>query len=158
MDEQEIQDYFQKVEEAYGGKVRYKTFSTFFRVAENKVFHVAGLLCLVGNVIFFEDFQKPRGNVLDFLSGRNRSKYKKFKVERTLDKIEACVEIPSSMANSFLLGKTHRDNLHGPRGLQKVFDRSRMVIKFFDEEDWVVEPVDPKELKKVLLGARDESV
>ncbi len=150
MEHDEVSTYYQGIEQAYGGPVEYRTFTSFFREEEGKILSTSGLLCIVNGVIFFEDFEKSRNGILDLISSGRRSAYKKFKVERSLEEVESCAVVSSAAAASFLLGRTHRDNIPALTKIQRIIGKNRFHIRFKRSGDWILEPLDTRQLIKYL--------
>ncbi len=149
MAQDEVSGFFANVEETFGGPVEFKTFSFFSRVDGEQVVTTSGLLCIVNGILYFEDFEKSQGAFMGLL-GAKRSPYKKFKAYRPISEIKSCTMVSASTASAFLEGRVKRDSLTEPRGLQKLMGKLKMHIAFKEYGDWIIEPLDAKQLMKAL--------
>ncbi len=155
MEEHDVRDYFEKVEQRYGGPVHFKTFASFYRITEGKVTHTSGLLCIVHEHIYFEDFERSGNTLLNlFTTGKKKPEYTKFIIDRPISKVETCFQIPSSVSQTFLQGRIHRDQLQPSTRMQRIVSKSRLYIRFSDQTDWVVDPLDPKKFIDALEERR----
>ncbi len=153
MEQDDVNTYFQELEQTFGGPLHYRTFTSFFFVSEGAVVKTSGILCIINRVLYFEDFEKTRNGLMQLFGGKSES-YTKFQTKQDIDSFESHMMVPASMAAAYLEGKIHPSQLHPSAGMQKLLSKNRLILRFSSGRDWVLEPLDPKQFIKTLEELR----
>ena len=86
----EQDEFWEEREEKAGGKIQFQTFATFIGRSGEKRLDLGGLVYIINNIIYFEDFEKESFFIK--ILGKKR-KYSKTDLRFPLDTIQSVKEV-----------------------------------------------------------------
>ncbi len=116
--DQTPQEFWEEIEEKRGGKVRFFTFSKFIGRSASSMENLPGLLYVVNNIVYFEDFEKD--NMLAKIIGRKK-KYEKTEFNFSIEDVEKIQFVSQGNALKCISGLIAGQEIKGMGRFSKVF-------------------------------------
>jgi hypothetical protein len=136
--DQSPREFWAEIEERHGGKVRFYTFTRFIGRSQAQMVNLPGLLYIINNILYFEDFEKD--SMLAKLISR-KSKYEKTEFSIPLERIEKKQIVSKNQAMNCIGGMVAGQDLQPVSMLQKLFATPVYQIHLDDGESIFFEQV-----------------
>ncbi|MFA5468874.1 MAG: hypothetical protein WC224_07470 [Sphaerochaetaceae bacterium] len=149
--EEEAKKFIEELESRHGGKVVYRTFSTWFASNQGVIREFGVFIYEINGTFYFEDFErKPSLFGFSLRPRKNRSPYIKMEGSFTADSVETVSRVIKSQANSCALGYRGQETIAPAGKFQQIFGSlvTRVVLK--DGATYFFEVINHKEFKQAL--------
>lgn len=144
-----IEQFWKEKEETLGGKVLHQTYATFLGDAGAESFNGrGGLLYVVGNRIYFEDFEKF--NAMMALFNRTDDKYAKTEFSMLLEDVKAVQRVSEKDAKSCIMGILKEDALPSLTKFKSLFYKGYWEIEVKDRPAMFFEIMDDTKLFELI--------
>ncbi len=131
-------EFWSELEEKHGGKVRFFTFTKFLGRSQSTMDNLPGLLYIINNVLYFEDFEKD--NMLARLVGRKK-KFEKTEFSVSLDRLDKVRIVLRGQALNVIAGIVPGGELQGISRLRSFFSTPVYQLYLDDGESLFFEQV-----------------
>jgi hypothetical protein len=143
-------EFWTEIEEKHGGKVTFFTFTKFLGRSQASPENLPGLLYIINNVLYFEDFEKD--NMLAKLIGRKK-KFEKTEFNIALDRLSRSQIVLRGQALNCIAGMVAGENIRPISKFRAFFSTPVYQLMFEDGESFFFEQVmDQKQFFKALSG------
>lgn len=122
-------EFWKEREEEKGGELQFNTFATFIGRGGDKKVELGGLLYIINNRVYFEDFEKD--NIFMKILTKKRS-YKKTEFSFDIAAIRGVKEVSVGEATNCILGLIGNEETKQAAGISKFF--SSPVLQVLMEE------------------------
>ncbi|QEN06152.1 hypothetical protein EW093_16145 [Thiospirochaeta perfilievii] len=126
------EQFIKEREERYGGSISFISFAKYIGSSlGNKPENLSGLIYIIGQNIYFEDFQ-PSPSIL--LTNRDQTPYRKFEIAINLDDILEAVNVKELECKKSINGLTPSSEITGIKTwFEKLFFKSVVMIRLKDK-------------------------
>ena len=149
MDE-ESKIFLAQLEEENGGKLEFRTYTTYLGKGGGEIINLGGLFYIVEDKLIFEDFEKQGGPLQLFF--RKKGKYEKFKFSINLSDIDRIDLVNLSLATSAVSRSNKPEALPAVSGLKKILFRNLSQILLNDRSTYYFEIFNLKEFNAFISG------
>ena len=140
-DNQDQDNLIEDLEQEHGGKIRFKTFAFFLGKDSDVILNKAGLLYVIEDRLYFEDFPKTGGLARFFTK---MAKYEKFKFSIPLDRIVSMKTVSYRNANRCISGRISAAEVPEVSTLAKIFSKNAWQLDFDDGDAYFFDILDYK--------------
>ena len=147
--EAQVEKYWKEKEEALGGKILFQTYATLIGEAgSNNINGRGGLFFIVGDRLYFEDFEKQ--NALMALFNRKDDDYEKTEYSFLLSDVTAVQQVSEKDSRDCVRGLLDEDSLKSLSKLKTIFTRGFWRICLKDRPSLFFDIMDDKALFEYL--------
>ena len=144
-----IEQFWKEKEEALGGKILYQTYATFLGEAGSESINGrGGLFYVVGDRIYFEDFEKF--NAMMALFNRKDDKYEKTELSMLLVDVLNIQRVSEKYAKACINGNIREDDVPPLSKIKSIFYRGYWKITVKDRPAMFLEIMDDAGLLKLI--------
>jgi len=130
-EENEQMEFWKQREEEKGGELQFNTFATFIGRGGDKKVELGGLLYIINNRVYFEDFEKD--NIFLKILSKKKA-FKKTEFSFDIATIRGIREVSAGEAANCIQGLIRDDETKKATGLSKFF--SNPVLQLVMEEGY----------------------
>ncbi|MGD1822328.1 MAG: hypothetical protein ACPKM0_06130 [Pleomorphochaeta sp.] len=151
MDEETL-EFLEKLENTYGGKITWKTFSTWYGCSDSTFREYGVFIFKINNTLYFEDFEKKHAIFGMELTTKKKKKNKYVKLQREIkiDEIEKIFKVTQSSALNIIKKYKTADSLHELNLFEKVFKKSVIAVQLKNGTCHFFEFININDFKKNL--------
>ncbi|NLA93314.1 MAG: hypothetical protein GX842_07795 [Spirochaetales bacterium] len=157
--EDEAKKFIEELEERHGGKVEYRTFSTWFASNQGVVREFGVFIYEINGVFYYEDFErKPSLFGFSLRPRKNRPPYVKLEGSFKPEAIVSVSRVAKSQAAACAAGYRTQESLPPAGTLQKIFSSLVTRVVLDDGKTYFLELLNHKEFEQVVREATGGSV
>lgn len=157
--EDEAKKFIEELEERHGGKVKYRTFSTWFATNHGIIREFGVFIYEINGVFYYEDFErKPSLFGFSIKPRKKQAPFVKLEGSFTPESVASISRVVKSQAVACAEGYRSQESLAPAGSLQKIFSSlvNRVVLK--DGTTFFLELLNPKEFEQIVREATGGSV
>lgn len=152
--EQDPGDFLKEIEERRGGKIGWRSFSTWFSDGTN-IREYGVFIYEVDKVVYYEDFEHKR-TLLGFELPKRKDEpaYEKFEGSFPAAEVRRIITVPRHQVERFLANPARPELLHKAGLLERIFVRLLTMVELDDGRRLFFEFLDGKRLQALVDEAR----
>lgn len=157
--EDDAKKFIENLEARFGGKVGYRTYSTWFASDTGIIREFGVFIYEIDNIFHFEDFErKPSMFGFSIKPSKKQPAYIKMEGSFLPETIESITIVPKSQATACAQGYREQASIAPANALQKLFSPlvTRVVVK--DGPTYFFELINHKEFTQIIRGGSDGSI
>jgi hypothetical protein len=153
--EQDPIEFLKEIEDRRGGKVGWRTYSTWFsdclNIREYGVFFYE-----VNGVFYYEDFER-KPSILGFQlpSRKDAPKYEKLEGSFNSSDVKRIVRMSKSRAQSYLSHQDREKLIHEVNLFERIFKQLVTMVELSDGQRFFFEFLDEKQFCKLISQTQD---
>ena len=147
--DQETKDFLDSLETENGGQIIFKTYAVLIGFSNGQNLNLGGLLYVINNTLYFEDFEK-QGGLFGLMTSRKKKVYEKYKTSIDINSIENLYAVKINAAKAVAGGKLSHKKLTPVTGLQKKLFQTAVYISRAEEPGWLLEVIDDKKFITII--------
>ncbi|NQT57696.1 MAG: hypothetical protein HQ557_01815 [Bacteroidetes bacterium] len=147
--DQETQDFLNSLEQENGGQIIFKTYAVLIGLSNGKSINLGGLLYVINNTLYFEDFEK-QGGLFGLITSKKKKAYKKYKTSIDISSVDNLYSVRITAAKAAVNGRLSQDQLQPVKGLQKKLFQTAVYLSRSGEPGWLLEVIDDKAFINII--------
>jgi len=147
--DQETKDFLDSLEKENGGQILFKTYAVLIGLSNGQNINLGGLLYVINNTLYFEDFEK-QGGLFSMVTSKKKKAYEKYKTSIDISSIENQYSVKINAAKAVAAGKLSHERLTPVTGLQKKLFQTAVYLSRSGEPGWLFEVIDNKAFINIL--------
>ena len=141
--DQETKDFLNSLEQENGGQIIFKSYAVLIGFSDGKSIDLGGLLYVINNTLYFEDFEKQSGP-FSLITSKKKKIYKKYKTSISIDSIEDLYSVKMNTAKAVTHKRLSQDQLKPLKGVQKKIFQTAVFLARSKNPGWLLEVIDDK--------------
>ena len=147
--DQETKDFLNSLEKENGGQIIFKTYAVLIGLSNGQNINLGGLLYIINNTLYFEDFEK-QGGLFGLIASRKKKTYEKYKTSIDISSIEDLYSVKINAVKAAAGGKLSQEQLVPVNGFQKKLFQTAVYLSRSGEPGWLLEVIDSKAFINII--------
>jgi hypothetical protein len=147
--DQETKDFLDSLEKENGGQIIFKTYAVLIGFSNGQNLNLGGLLYVINNTLYFEDFEK-QGGLFGLITSKKKKVYEKYKTSIDISSIENLYSVKINAAKAVASGKLSHEKIGPVTGLQKKLFQTAVYLSLAVEPGWLLEVIDDKKFITII--------
>ena len=139
--DQDTKEFLHSLEQENGGKIIFKTYAVLIGFTNEKNINLGGLLYIINDTLYFEDFEK-QGGLFSLIPLKKTRSYKKYKTSIDINSIKTFFSVKIASAKAVVGGKKSESQLRTVNGLKKKLFQTAVYLSRTGKPGLLLEVID----------------